>query len=410
MANIQSEQITLSLNIVDSEDQPLTKAQMVEVLYNALGRDNCSFIDVHGSKVFCYEWDGQKTILLFKAVTYLGGTGQHPVFKKRIQLSAKWKEIVNNSPYNVKFIGIYHFEGNIIFADFDKETYILRKMNNSSAFIYTNDLYQAMKNGIFRREDLKGNIRTSVKYTRFKAYLDGRYLYNPIDKLLSLFTSFNSCFPFGSDLKAKTAITEMYNNNWKNWKQVEWPGWFLEYLVDKYIKDNRLENQILYIGSDRKGDNELDFDLWFDEAQFHGDLKSSDERMNYAPGNDQDSFVEVVNMYDRFWYVVYEHSTIKDKNMPGYPATKFRTNFMRTNGEWPDGKRWDELSYHKRMKYSVNYQRMFIIELNRANFRDVLMNFNQGRQHNGTSRKPKFKISKKNIENFIIFSYSPINY
>ena len=46
---------------------------------------------------------------------------------------------------------------------------------------------------------------------------------------------------------------------------------------------------------------------------------------------------------------------------------------------------------------------MYIIELNRINFREVLNDFNQGRQPNGGARKPKFKITKNNIENFIVF-------
>ena len=46
---------------------------------------------------------------------------------------------------------------------------------------------------------------------------------------------------------------------------------------------------------------------------------------------------------------------------------------------------------------------MFTV-LNRINFREVLSDFNQGVQPSGEARKPKFKITKNNIDNFIVFS------
>ena len=76
---------------------------------------------------------------------------------------------------------------------------------------------------------------------------------------------------------------------------------------------------------------------------------------------------------------------------------------MKEKNEWPKNKPFDELSYCKRMKNSIKFIKMYIIELNRINFRDVLSDFNQGKQPNGDPRKPKFKISKNNIDNFIVY-------
>jgi len=132
-------------------------------------------------------------------------------------------------------------------------------------------------------------------------------------------------------------------------------------------------------------------------------LKASDITKKETPGNDQTNFIECINKYDRFWYVIYEHDTIKDSEENNYEATRFRTNYIKDNNEWPKNKPWDELSYYKRMKNSVKFIKMYIIELNRINFREVLNDFNQGRQPNGGARKPKFKITKNNIENFIVF-------
>ena len=55
-------------------------------------------------------------------------------------------------------------------------------------------------------------------------------------------------------------------------------------------------------------------------------------------------------------------------------------------------KPFDELSYYNRMKYSVKFTKMYIIELNKVNYKDLLKIFNQGKQPNGDPRKPKFKI------------------
>lgn len=66
------------------------------------------------------------------------------------------------------------------------------------------------------------------------------------------------------------------------------------------------------------------------------------------------------------------------------------------------------MSYHSRMKHSVKFMRMTIIELNKANFRDALKTFNQGKQPDGSARAPKFNINKKTLENdnYVVFRYS----
>ena len=66
------------------------------------------------------------------------------------------------------------------------------------------------------------------------------------------------------------------------------------------------------------------------------------------------------------------------------------------------------MSYHSRMKNKVKFIKMSIVELNRINYRDVLIDFNQGHQPDGKDRKPKFNINKKVLDNdnFVVFRYS----
>ena len=58
------------------------------------------------------------------------------------------------------------------------------------------------------------------------------------------------------------------------------------------------------------------------------------------------------------------------------------------------------------MKHSVNFKKMKILELNRINMHEVLRDFNQGRNSDGNERKAKFRITKKNIDNFTVYSYN----
>ena len=65
------------------------------------------------------------------------------------------------------------------------------------------------------------------------------------------------------------------------------------------------------------------------------------------------------------------------------------------------------MSYHDRMKHSVNFVKMSIVELNRINYGCILTTFNQGHQPDGSKRNPKFNINKKvlNNDNFVVFRY-----
>jgi len=407
--NIKCEQIRSDFILDINYDEPLRPKELLQIAIKTLGENNCKVILFNNKKVLKYlKPQGTCEILLLSAVTYMGGNGQHPIFKKRSQLKNWYKDIVNSyendSKCNVRFIGVYHYKGNIIFLDYEKDTFMNKKMHNSAVHVYTNDLYQAMKQGIFTRIDKNSNIIHAIKHSEFKNYLnDNAIAYD--NELFRIFKEFNQTFKFGSWITAKEAIVAMHKNNWKNWKQTEWAGWYLEAMFSQFCKENHLENTISYIGDSNKKQGDLDFDLWFEKDHFYGDLKSSDIAKKEAPGNDQKNFVTCINLYDKFWYVIYEHETIKDNIDNNYEATKFRNNYLLTQGEWPKGKTFNELSYSNRMKRSVQFTKMTIIELNRINYRIVLDDFNQGHQQDGSERKPKFKINKKNIENFVVFRY-----
>jgi hypothetical protein len=405
--NLKSEQISNNGQIVIDHDEKISTYQKRQILSNVLGPNNICYEHCLNKKVLIYTSDdGKKTCLLFKSVTYLGGNGQHPIFKKRMQLPTWYKDVTNEllrRNYDVRFIGIYKYMENIIFVEFVKDTYLKRKMNNSAAHVYINDLYQAFTNGMFRKIDSFTNEIVTISYNNFKGYIDNTTSIN--NELFNFFDNFNSVFPFEENIVAIDAIKEMHLNEWQNWRQAEWAGWYLEYLIQKYIQISNCEDVVKYIGNLNKSVGDLDFDLLFVKESFLGDLKASNMKYNEVILNDQENVIKSLEIFNKFWYVIYNHSTVKDcEYSHDYLATKARNWYIREVDDIDDD-HFDEMSYSTRMKYSVNFSNMIIVEINQSNYKHLLRDFNQGRQPNGSTREKKFKLRKSEIDNFVVYRY-----
>ncbi|MGN0756113.1 hypothetical protein [Treponema sp.] len=397
---LKSEQILANKSLILDYDQPLVSSKdILQTLKNALGSE-VEIIKYQNTKnIYAYKHGNRTDFLLCGAVTYL--SNPHPVFKKRFQLKKWFKDFYAeySCKHNVsiKLVGIYHYEGLVLFVNFRTEDYIGRKLNSSAAHVYTNDLYQGLSNGYFKKIDQKENHIEVLTSRTFKSFLDGKNIDNPI---YSLFNKFNSKFDFGKWIYANDAISEMKENDWYQWKGAEWPGWFLEYKFSCFIIAENCQGEMIYIGNIKdKNQKLLDFDLFFPHANYYGDLKASDIDKNEAPGNDQENVLQAINKYEKLWYVIYEHKTEKDSFHGNEMAIK-RMNLLGKTY-----KSGDEISYAKKMKHSVEFLQMKIFELNRINLNETLSVFNQGHQPSGEKRKPKFLINKKNIENFIVYSY-----
>lgn len=401
MARVQlkkSEQISPNMSIVIDYDQPITKrADILKIYSEALG-EKCMFEKFGGSDVFYYTHDNKKEYFLTSAVTWL--SGPHPAFKKRLQLKKWYKDFYemhkDESNSEIHIIGIYHYDGMVLFVELEPLDYLEKKMNSSAAHVYSNDLYQALKQKKFTRIDKNKNHITVIASRNFKEYLEGNI---KEESLFTLFEKFNEGFSFGEWITAINAIQEMKNKNWYQWKGTEWAGWLLEYKMNEFIEEEDCSSQMKYIGNMKNKDEYLDFDLFFPKDDFYGDLKASDISKKESPGNDQENVLDALAKYGRLWYVIYEHETEKDINHNSEMAIA-RMELIGTPYK-PGGK----ISYKSRMKHSVNFQRMKIFELNQINMHEVLKEFNQGHQPSGEKRAPKFAINKKNIDNFVVYSY-----
>ena len=394
----KSEQIMPNMSMVLDYDQPLTNSRdILRAFQTALG-SNCYIEKYQGTKtLYAYKHDGITEYFLAGSVTYL--SKPHPLFKKRYQLKLWHKdfyhEYKDKPNVRIHLIGIYHYAGLVVFVEFRLEDYINRKLNSSAAHVYTNDIYQAVTNGVFEKRDRNDNRITAVVSRKFKDYLHGAAKGNQV---FELFGKFNGEFSFNRWITASQAIVEMRDGKWYQWKGTEWPGWLLEFKLARFIDNENCQGVMAYIGN-IKDSNMLDFDLFFRQDNYYGDLKASDIAHSEAPGNDQESVLEAISRFGKLWYIIYEHETIKDTTR-GNEMAIARMNLI--------GKPYvkgQEISYASRMKHSVRFKRMRIFELNRVNMNEALSAFNQGHQPDGSARKPKFLINKQNIDNCIVYSY-----
>lgn len=400
---MKSEQINSCMQMVIDYDDPLRADKDFLAAYKKALGDNVSILKYQGTKrVFVYD-DGEIThYIISAAVTYL--SYPHPIFKKRMQLQRWYKDFYNeykdkpNTTINI--MGVYHYDGMEVYCNFNIQDYINKEMHSSSAHVYSNDIYQAVKNGVFEKTDLFGNKITTIKGIKLKDYFSGNVSENPV---VGLFKKFNSSFAFDKWLLANTCIKEMLDKDWYQAKGTEWPGWFLEFKVDEFINRENCSSIMLYTGNKNKAEGMLDFDLFFSTLNFYGDLKASDIKKKEAPGNDQQNTLDAISQYGRLWYIVYEHETVKDKDKNSEMAIA-RMELIDSSYHYSEG---DKISYQQKMKHSVKFKKMHIFELNEVNMHEILSDFNQG--HNSgpamAERAAKFLLNKENMNNSIIYSY-----
>lgn len=435
--NEPSQQIDSSMTVVITDDDTLKGNRLYQVAMSRLTNlPSCELIQNKDPRarfqgdpsahryIQCTTTNGQRHALLLSAVTFLGGTGKHPLFKKRIQLK-EWYKLafrqLSSQGIKVHFMGVYHYRGNVVFVDWGPETYLANKMHFSSAFVYINDLFQGMSHGVFSRTDLHGHEITTIRGNRLEHFLNS---YHPNNSPITTFENFNHVFPFGKWILGIDAIKQLHDEGSHDWKQTEWAGWFLEHLFARQLK-HTFDTRVEYHGKSEKSSNtktRFDFDLWFPQDHFLGDMKASDKNEEWAPGNDKESTLEAICRYLRFWYVIYEHATERDTGSPDDFRIKRQEYLLAVDSALPSLSKRKQTtsthscsedsnpSKHRILKKKVKFERMFILELNQANCKQILADFNQGRQPPRTdghrdNRAPKLKIDKRNAENFVIYHY-----
>lgn len=373
------EQITSDNDIVSDYDVRIYPAEIRKILSNW-------FTLSGNSAPYRAAYNGRPLTICVKQVSYLGHP--HLPFKKRIQIPKEWRGVLQEA--NTLLLGIYKYKDNLLFVVFDKTKYANNRLNNSSAHVHSIDIQKAMEYGTFSKTDSMGNHITVCRADRFANFLEkyttGAMVELPVE--LDFLDKFSGSFPktwYGKDCYA-----EMIRADYRNKYQSEWPGFYFEYVFEKYSDENPYTKRICLFVSDKRITG-LDFDLNFNN-RFLGDLKCHSEESSGVLGNDKLSFDEAVSKYGRFWYVVLSHSTEKDSNH-GYQVTEY----------WNKAQNKEDLrSYGGRMKYSVTHKNFLVLEVNQYN-RGHLKDFHQGHQPSGEPRAVKVLIPNRSIDNFLIF-------
>lgn len=272
--------------------------------------------------------------------------------------------------------------------------------------MYTNDLFKGFTNGTFTKIDKNENTITVVSKECFKRYiLDNELLRNEDSLLIEMIDDFNkNYFEFNKWIEVQDAVLEMKKNEFKKWKECEWPGFFLEYKFSYWTIIKTIDDYIKYMNNETK-EKRLDFDIKFPKSNFYGDLKSSDIAKIDTMLNDAENIQYELEKCGKLWYLIYEHETIKDRNLKDFPYTKKRLDVIRIYD--PKYKLGEDLTYSQRLKAKVNYRRMIIIEINKINYHTLLekMTSNFHQPNHGATRKPKFKLTKyillENVRNLV---------
>lgn len=375
----QVEQITDQGKVEIAQDARLHVSAIARILSKHFTLENTR-------NPFACRFEGFEFTLCIKQITYLGHP--HPIFKKRIQIPRDWQPYLKKGAL---LAGIYQYKTNTIFVFFDTKKYQQNKLNNSSAHVHTLDIQKGLEYGIFEKIDSRGNKITVVTGEKLPEFMRNLLRQN-IQSLPSEIKIFDD---FSKNIDKKwngvECYKEMFAANYRNKAQPEWPGFYLEFNFEKYLSNEPGLRKICNLVANKK-DHELDFDLDF-HGSYLGDLKMHSVESPSIPGNDKESFTKALNQYSKFWYVVFEHKTQKDKNL-AHETTLFWNKLQNKE---------DLLSYANRMKHSIELTHLKILEINQYNLK-YISDMTQGKNSNGKDRALKIQIHKKHIDNFLIFN------
>lgn len=383
LSNVKVEQVTATEEIVDDYGEILSRIEINDLFITC-------FKNVYIKKNLIYgDFEGKEYCIFSKNISYLGNP--HPIHKKRIQIPANFKSIYDENMKNgveTILLGVYKYKDNVLFCDFDTTKYVNNRINNSSAHIYSIDLLNGLKQGYFRKKDLKGNIITVFSRKNILNFLRVKLL-KCSSPTVSVFDTLDDFFiNVTKEWMGIDAYTEMIDSDYHNKFQSEWPGIYLEFKLENYLEKNRKKN-IISFHQDKKSKG-IDLDLIFPTLNMYGDLKAHSISVSGIQGNDYDTIMNLLENQS-VYYIVANHYTEKDKDH-NFAVTKFwnksqnKTNLM---------------SYSNKMKYSVTIKSYSVLELNKYNKKYIGI-YNQGKNSNGKPREPKINIKEKDIPNFLV--------
>ena len=383
LSNVKVDQIYHG-SVIEDYGEILTNSELQFIIkglfQNLIVEKNGYLYGKYRDKEYC---------IYYKNVSYLGNP--HPKYKKRIQISNEFKTVYEeNLKKNITtlLVGVYKYKDTVLLCDFNTSTYVKRRAHNSSAHVYTIDLMNGERNGLFVKKDIRGNVITVFNKDNAINFLDSK-LFNEDNTKIEVFDTLDDFFiHMTKEWLGMEAYADMIEHNYRNKFQPEWPGFYLEYKLEEYLINNDKQDIITFYQNRKKG--EVDLDLRFPQLGFFGDLKAHSVTSSGIQGNDYETIMKLLENQS-IYYIVANHETEKDSDH-NYQVTKF-WNKVQNKGNL--------MSYSNKMKYGVKLKSYYILELNRYN-KQYIDVFNQGKNSDGSPRNPKISISMKNLNNFLV--------
>ncbi|NLT48612.1 MAG: hypothetical protein GXX92_09390 [Clostridiales bacterium] len=394
LGNVKVEQVTHSGLVVEDYDQSLSSREIFAILQETFPNlERCI-----GTNYYHGSFEGRKYAIRIKNVTYLGIP--HPLFKKRIQISDDLHHFVAHCKSEGRIpllLGIYTYKNNVVFCDFNIDDYLPKTANNSSAHVSVNDIREATRFGYFQKTDMFGNRIVVFDKSNVVAFLLNKTgvksVSNELTKMLDsadVFCKSLHLYWLGTD-----AYREMYDAQYRNWKQAEWIGFYFEFLFENFLDENPKYNTVFYRDFPGKGKKkgEIDLDVYIPGLDMFGDLKSHN-RVN-AKGiitNDYNTLSNVLkrSLDESIYFIIACGDATKDKDY-GHVTSRFYSNL----------KGCKHLSYADRMKYSFSLKEYLVLDLNKDNHKYAKV-FKQGKNSNGNPRAPKLLFPEKALDNFLL--------
>lgn len=347
---------------------------------------------------------GKGVCFYTRNINHLGGDWSSE--KKRIQIGTDFPNLYSQNiakGIETILLGIYHYypKGNSgveLFVCFSSKTYASRDTNNSAAHIHTIDLVNAQKNGLYRRIDKSGNellVLNKENLIRHINAIRGLHEIDVVQKdrellayLGNMFDSMPRTFNGIECYKEMMAANDQTRMN-----QGAWEGWYYEFFVQRYLATHPTDKVVWW---SKKVQGELDFDLRFPYREwFYGDVKSDDISKD-VQGNLKESIDFLVKEKGgRLWYIAIEFTPEKDSDH-NFETTKWWNAQL--------GKLDRLMSYSKRMKYSIEINRMEIFEITIDSLR-YLKEYSVS-PCAGRPRKLKYKIPNKMKEFLRIYEHA----
>jgi hypothetical protein len=188
----------------------------------------------------------------------------------------------------------------------------------------------------------------------------------------------------------KKLILEMKENNGRNWRQMEWIGWYFEYWCNKNLKG------IMEMPHSKKYGN-VSFDGYL---EIPWDFKVHAQSGEKIIINDLQAIKKVINDFGCLGLIIVTGPVIYDNESQDFK-------------KWHDKQKGKITSYvmkniekgapSRQRKVSMKISKILFIKLDDDCLSNCCSIHKQGKNSNGKPREPKVLLDLRKIENYIVY-------